>query len=64
MEINSDALHALLGVISSPARWSLASLPRALRAEEVQRLLTYCAQVKHMPLRLLAMVHLARSRSP
>ena len=54
-----DALHALLGVISSPARWSLASLPRALKAEEVQRLLTHCAQVKRMPLRLLAMVHLA-----
>ena len=49
----------MLGVISSPARWSLASLPRALKAEEVQRLLTHCAQVKRMPLRLLAMVHLA-----
>ena len=35
-----DALHALLGVISSPARWSLASLPRALSAEQVQVLLT------------------------
>ena len=54
-----DALHALLGVISSPARWSLASLPRALTAEEVQRLLAYCAQARHTPLRLLAMVHLA-----
>ena len=54
-----DTLHALLGVISSPARWSLASLPRALAADEVQRLLTYCAQVQRAPLRLLAMVHLA-----
>jgi len=33
-----DALQALLGVISSPARCSLASLPRALAPEEVQRL--------------------------
>lgn len=54
-----DAVHALLGVISSPVRWSLASLPRALTAEEVQRLLAYCAQARPTPLRLLAMVHLA-----
>ena len=54
-----DALHALLGVISSPARWSLASLPRALSAEQVQVLLTSCAEAGSAPLRLLAMVHLA-----
>jgi hypothetical protein len=54
-----DALHALLGVISSPVRWSLASLPRALTAEEVKRLLAYCTQAGPTPLRLLAMVHLA-----
>src|SRR5450759_1702416 len=54
-----DALHALLGVISSPARWSLASLPRALTPEEVQRLLVHCAQARPTPLRLLAMVRLA-----
>jgi len=30
-----DALQALLGVISLPARWSLASLPRAFTPEEV-----------------------------
>ena len=53
-----DALHALLGVISSPARWSLASLPRALTTEEVQRLLAVCL-ARPTPLRLLAMVHLA-----
>lgn len=54
-----DAMHALLGVISSPARWSLASLPRALTPEEVQRLLVHCAQARPNPLRLLAMVRLA-----
>lgn len=54
-----DALHALLGVISSPARWSLASLPRALTAEQVQVLLASCAEARSTPLRLLAMVHLA-----
>ena len=54
-----DVLHALVGVISSPARWSLASLPRALTSEEVQRLLAHCAQARSTPLRLLAMVHLA-----
>ena len=54
-----DASHALLGVIASPARWSLASLPRALMIEEVQRLMTHCAQARQTPLRLLAMVRLA-----
>lgn len=53
-----DALHTLLGVISSPARWSQASLPRALTTEEVQRLLESCKS-RPTPLRLLAMVHLA-----
>ena len=54
-----DASHALLGVIASPVRWSLASLPRALTTEEVQRLMTHCAQARPTPLRLLAMVRLA-----
>jgi len=34
-----DRVHGLLGVISSPAHWSLASLPRALKPAEVDRLL-------------------------
>ena len=34
-----DRVHGLAGVISSPAHWSLASLPRALSAAEVDRLL-------------------------
>jgi len=54
-----DAVNALLGAISSPVRWSQASLPRALTTEEVQRLEAHCAQAKRAPLRLLAMVRLA-----
>lgn len=34
-----DRVHGLLGVISSPAHWSLASLPRGLKPAEVDRLL-------------------------
>lgn len=34
-----DQVHGLLGVISSPAHWSLASLPRGLKPAEVDRLL-------------------------
>jgi integrase len=54
-----DAVNALLGAISSPVRWSQASLPRALTTEEVQRLEAHCAQAKRAPLRLVAMVRLA-----
>ena len=35
-----DAVQPLLAVIGSTAHWSLASLPRALKAEEVDRLLS------------------------
>ena len=34
-----DHVHALAGVISSPANWSLASLPKSLSADEIDRLL-------------------------
>jgi len=34
-----DDVHALTGVIALPAQWSLASLPRSLSADEVDRLL-------------------------
>ena len=54
-----DAVNSLLGAISSPVRWSQASLPRALTTEEVQRLEAHCAEAKRAPLRLLAMVRLA-----
>tara|TARA_B110001454_G_scaffold26605_2_gene26099 strand:+ start:40 stop:660 length:621 start_codon:yes stop_codon:yes gene_type:complete len=52
-------VNSLLGAISSPVRWSQASLPRALTTEEVQRLEAHCAEAKRAPLRLLAMVRLA-----
>ena len=58
-ETCGDAVHVLLGAISSPVRWSQASLPRALTTEEVLRLEAHCAQAKRAPLRLLAMVRLA-----
>ena len=54
-----DVVHALLGVIASPARWTLATLPRALTPDEVQRLMTHCEQTRSAPRRLLAMVRLA-----
>jgi len=34
-----DQVYGLLGVISSPAHWNLASLPQALKPDEVARLL-------------------------
>jgi site-specific recombinase XerD len=34
-----DAVQPLLAVIAAPAHWSMASLPRALKPEEVNRLL-------------------------
>jgi site-specific recombinase XerD len=34
-----DHVQALAGVISSPANWSLASLPKSLSADEIDRLL-------------------------
>lgn len=34
-----DQVYGLLGVISAPAHWNLASLPRALKPDEVDRLL-------------------------
>lgn len=34
-----DRVHALAGVIGSPAHWSLALLPRSLSAAEIERLL-------------------------
>jgi integrase len=37
--ICGDPVHGLLGVISAPAHWRLASLPRGLRPDEVDRLL-------------------------
>lgn len=54
-----DEVRGLLGAISTPAQWTLASLPRALSPQEVQRLMTHCEQTLSSPLRLLSMVRLA-----
>jgi integrase len=54
-----DEMRGLLGAISSPAHWTLASLPRALTEQEVQRLMAHCEQTLSSPLRLLSMVRLA-----
>ncbi len=37
--ICGDHVHALAGAITSPAHWSLTSLPRSLSADEIDRLL-------------------------
>ena len=54
-----DAVQPLLAVISSPAHWSLASLPRALKPEEVDRLLSSFTDALPSPRRGYAVVRLA-----
>src|ERR1017187_4357030 len=51
-----DRVHALAGVIASPAHWSLAPLPRALRPFEIKRLLSSFAATLPSPRRGYAMV--------
>lgn len=40
-----DEVHALVGALAYPANWQLASLPRALRPEEVERLVASLGQL-------------------
>lgn len=54
-----DAVQPLLAVIGSTAHWSLASLPRALKAEEVDRLLSSFTATLQSPRRGYAVVRLA-----
>jgi integrase len=54
-----DAVQPLLGVISSPAHWSLASLPRSLKPEEIERLLSSFTAALPSPRRGYAVVRLA-----
>ena len=54
-----DAVQPLLAVISSPARWSLASLPRSLKPDEVERLLNSFTATLRSPRRGYAIVRLA-----
>jgi integrase/recombinase XerC len=54
-----DAVQPLLAVIASPAHWSLASLPRGLKPEEVDRLLSSFTDALPSPRRGYAVVRLA-----
>ena len=54
-----DAVQPLLAVIASPAHWSMASLPRALKPEEVDRLLSSFTSALPSPHRGYAVVRLA-----
>lgn len=54
-----DAVQPLLAVIGSTAHWSLASLPRALKAEEVDRLMSSFTATLHSQRRGYAVVRLA-----
>ena len=54
-----DAVSPLAAVISSPAHWKLAVLPRALTVEEVERLLSSFQFAPRWPKRGYAMVRCA-----
>jgi len=54
-----DQVDALNAVILTPAHWKLASLPRALKQDEVERLLNSFAAVQHWPKRGYAIVRCA-----
>lgn len=54
-----DRVHALAGVIASPAHWSLASLPRSLTAAEIERLLSSFTPDLPSPRRGYAMLRCA-----
>ena len=54
-----DAVQPLLAVIASPAHWSMAPLPRALKPEEVDRLLNAFTSALPSPRRGYAVVRLA-----
>jgi len=54
-----DAVQPLLAVIASPAKWTLASLPRALKHTEVDRVLNSFTGTLRSPKRGYAVVRLA-----
>ena len=54
-----DQVHGLVGMISSPAHWSLASLPRSLKPVDVERLLASFTPDMAYPLRGYAIVRCA-----
>lgn len=54
-----DGVARLTAVITNPVHWRLASLPRALKPEDVERLLSPPAGRGRMPRRALAILHCA-----
>ena len=54
-----DKVSKLAAVISNPVHWKLATLPRALNAEEADQLLDAAASAGKMPKRAYAIVRLA-----
>jgi integrase len=54
-----DSVGALTSVIASPAHWTLATLPRTLTADEVERLLGSCKEGGRSPKRSYAIVRCA-----
>lgn len=54
-----NQIHALLGVLASPANWQLASLPKALKPEEVEQLVASLGQSGPSMRRADAMVRCA-----
>ena len=54
-----DSVQSLLAVIASPAHWSMAALPRGLKPEEVDRLLSSFTDALPSPRRGYAVVRLA-----
>ena len=54
-----DQVSGLMAVISSPAHWRLASLPHALKPDEVERLLNAFTSARRWPKRSYAIVRCA-----
>jgi integrase len=54
-----DRVGGLIAVISNPVHWRLASLPRALKADEVTRLLNSSTSARRWPKRSYAIVRCA-----
>jgi integrase/recombinase XerC len=54
-----DTVHALVGAVSYPANWQLASLPKALKPDEVERLIGSLGQIGRSQRRADAIVRCA-----
>jgi site-specific recombinase XerD len=54
-----DSVHALVGAVSYPANWQLASLPKALKPEEVEQLVSSLGQIGRSQRRANAIVRCA-----